>query len=81
MLIGRGRVLIGGGRMLVGGGRTFLRRTDAGLGLFVNLFELVASVFDLLTVLGALLAYLVQLGLDGSRGIADVFFRRAAASE
>ena len=81
MLIRGSRMLIGGGGMLIGGGRTFLCRINAGLGLFVILSDKVAGIFDLLTVLVRLLAHLVHLCLNRSRGIADVFLRGTAAGE
>ena len=67
-------VLIGCCRVLIRGGRAFLRRTDAALRLLVNLFHLVASVFDLLTVTARLLAYLIHFRLNGSSGICTYFF-------
>ena len=61
-------------RVLIRGGRAFLRRADTALRFLVNLFHLVASVFDLLTVTASLLAHLIHLRLNGSSSVLHVFF-------
>jgi hypothetical protein len=67
--------------VLIGGGSTLLGGADSALGPLVNLFHLAASIRDLGSVLGGLLAYLVYLRLNGSSRIANVFLGSAATGE
>jgi hypothetical protein len=74
-------MLIGSSGMLVRGGCPFLSRTDSGLCLLVDLLNLAASFFYLLTVPGGLLAYLIHFGLDRRSGVPNVLLSSAAASK
>src|SRR5579864_3931403 len=67
--------------MLIGSGGPLLGRADAALRLIVNLFYLVASVFNRLTVSISLLSHLVDLGLNRRSRVLHILFRRAATGE
>src|SRR5262249_7301767 len=67
--------------VLISSRSPFLGRADSALRAFVNLFHLVASIIYLGRVLGCLLAHLVYFRLNGSGGVANVFFGSAATGE
>jgi hypothetical protein len=81
MLVGRIRFIHSIAGMLIGGGRLLLCRADAALCPLVYLLHLVARVGNLSRIRIGLFAYLVYLCLDRSRGIANVLFGSAAASQ
>jgi hypothetical protein len=67
--------------MLIGGPGLLIRTVDATLSAIIDLFYLILRILYLLRVLGSLLPYLINFGLNGGGGVANVLFGGAPTCE
>jgi hypothetical protein len=81
MLVSLVRLVHGVAGMLVGRGGLLLCRANTGLSPFINLFDLILRLANLGRVLVGLISHLIYFCLYRSRGVADVLFGSAAASQ
>jgi hypothetical protein len=67
--------------VLIGRAGLFIRSANSVGRAVIDIGHLFIGVLNLLAVLGGLVAYLINFGLNGSRSVVHVFFRGASGGE